>query len=83
MTTLEAVLGRRPGFDETMHALAEGFRREHGLALAPGGLTGAEVERAEALVREKYATERWTRAGRAMTARAVVVPGGAESEGKR
>ena len=69
MTTLEAVLRRRPGFEETMDALAEGFRREHGLVLAPGGLTVTEMERAEALVREKYGTERWTRAGRAMTAR--------------
>jgi lipoyl(octanoyl) transferase len=83
MTTLEAVLGRRPGFEETMHALAEGFRSEHGLALAPGGLTATEVERAEALVRGKYGTERWTRAGRAMIARAVTVPGGAGREGDR
>lgn len=82
MTTLEAVIGRRPGFEETLHALAEGFRREHGIDLAPGGLTGEEVARAEALVREKYGTERWTRAGRAMTARSVAVPGG-EREGGR
>jgi lipoate-protein ligase A len=83
MTTLEAVLGRRPGFEETMTALADGFRREHGLALTPGGLTAAELERAEALVREKYGTERWTRAGRAMSARTVVVPGAADREGGR
>jgi lipoate-protein ligase A len=83
MTTLEAVLRRRPGFEETMHALAEGFRREHGLVLAPGGLTVTEMERAEALVREKYGTERWTRAGRAMTARTVAVPGGGDREGGR
>ena len=30
MTTLEAVLGRRPSFDETVEALAEGFREAHG-----------------------------------------------------
>ncbi|HZP37511.1 MAG TPA: biotin/lipoate A/B protein ligase family protein [Methylomirabilota bacterium] len=83
MTTLEAVLGRRPGFEETMRALADGFRREHGIELVPGGLTGAEVARAEALVREKYGTERWTRAGRAMIARAVAVPGRLEREGGR
>jgi lipoate-protein ligase A len=83
MTTLEAVLRRRPGFEETMDALAEGFRREHGLVLAPGGLTVTEMERAEALVREKYGTERWTRAGRAMTARTVAVPGGGDREGGR
>jgi lipoate-protein ligase A len=67
MTTLEAVLHRRPSFDETMTALAEGFREAHGLDLAPGGLAPDEMELAESLVREKYGTERWTRAGRAMT----------------
>jgi hypothetical protein len=41
------------------------------------------MERAEALVREKYGTERWTRAGRAMTARTVAVPGGGDREGGR
>lgn len=83
MTTLEAVLGRRPGFEETMHALADGFRREHAIELAPGGLTEAEVDRAQALVLDKYGTERWTRAGRAMTARTVAVPGGLEREDGR
>ena len=42
MTTLEAVLGRRPSFDETAAALAEGFREAHGLTLEPGGLTDEE-----------------------------------------
>jgi lipoate-protein ligase A len=67
MTTLDAVLRRRPSFDETMTALADGFREVHGLDLAPGGLTAEEMELAESLVRDKYATDRWTRAGRAMT----------------
>ena len=75
MTTLEAVLGRRPGFDETMTALAEGFRKVHGLELSPGGLSAPEMERAEALVREKYGTERWTRAGRSISARTISSPG--------
>ena len=75
MTTLEAVLGRRPGFDETMTALAEGFREVHGLELSPGGLAAAEMERAETLVREKYGTERWTRAGRSIRARTIASPG--------
>lgn len=65
MTTLGAVLGRRPAFEETMTALAEGFRAVHGLELAAGGLAVEEVERAESLVREKYGTDRWTRSGRA------------------
>jgi lipoyl(octanoyl) transferase len=76
MTTLEAVLGRRPSFAETMTALAEGFRATHGLELTPGGLGPEEMERASALVRDKYGTERWTRAGRAMIVTAPV-PGGA------
>jgi lipoate-protein ligase A len=67
MTTLETVLGRRPGFDETMTALADGFREAHGLELSPGGLTAEEMERADALARDKYATECWTHSGRALT----------------
>jgi hypothetical protein len=67
MTTLEAVLGRRPSFEETMTALAEGFRLTHGLDLTPGGLDAAELETAEALVAEKYGADRWTRSGRALT----------------
>jgi lipoyl(octanoyl) transferase len=65
MTTLEAVLRRRPTFEETMTALADGFRAVHGLELAPGGLAAEELERALALVRDKYGTDRWTRSGRA------------------
>jgi lipoate-protein ligase A len=65
MTTLETVLRRRPSFDEAAGALAEGFRAAHGLTLEPGGLSADEVELAGLLEREKYATERWTRAGRA------------------
>src|SRR5262247_1547582 len=43
MTTLEAVLGRRPSFDEAAEALAEGFRAAHGLTLEPGGLSAEET----------------------------------------
>ncbi|MGH7420820.1 MAG: lipoate--protein ligase family protein, partial [Candidatus Rokuibacteriota bacterium] len=67
MITLEAVLRRRPAFAETMTALADGFRDVHGLELAPGGLTVEEMALAESLVREKYGTDRWTRAGRSIT----------------
>jgi lipoate-protein ligase A len=75
MTTLEAVLGRRPGFDETMTALGEGFREVHALELSPDGLSTSEMERAETLVREKYGTERWTRSGRSIRARTIASPG--------
>lgn len=67
MTTLEAVLRRRPGFAETMTALGDGFREAHGLELAPGGLDADELELAETLVREKYGTDRWIREGRSIT----------------
>ena len=65
MTTLETALGRRPSFDETAAALAEGFRSAHGLALEPGGLSEEEATLAARLERDKYATDDWTRAGRA------------------
>jgi lipoyl(octanoyl) transferase len=64
MTTLEVVLGRRPTFDETRDRLVDGFRRVHGLDLAPGGLTRAEAALAKTLAREKYGSADWTRAGR-------------------
>lgn len=59
MTTLEAALGRRPGFDEVAQALAAAFTEEHGLALEPGGLTQDEAESVAALVRERYGAEAW------------------------
>jgi lipoate-protein ligase A len=65
MTTLEAALHRRPSFAETMTALAEGFRVAHGLELNPGGLGAEETALAEALVQDKYGTDRWTWSGRA------------------
>jgi hypothetical protein len=64
MTTLEAVLQRRPSFAETIAALGAGFRDAHGMELRPGGLDREEEELMAALVRDKYATEEWTRSGR-------------------
>ncbi len=72
MTTLESALGRRPSFDETAAALAEGFRSAHGLALEPGGLSEEEAGLAAMLERDKYATDEWTRAGRAPRALTIV-----------
>src|SRR5712692_7421849 len=43
MTTLDAVLGRRPSFDDTVQALARGFRDTHGLELVPAGLDREEL----------------------------------------
>jgi lipoate-protein ligase A len=56
LTTLELVLGRRPGFDEVAAALVGAFEEEHGLALTTGGLSPDESAGVERLVREKYAT---------------------------
>jgi len=67
MTTLETVLGRRPFFDATVAALAEGFRTVHGLTLGPGGLTSGEIALADTLARDKYGSADWTRAGRIAT----------------
>jgi lipoate-protein ligase A len=63
ITTVAAVLGRRPGFDEVAEALGAGLAGALG-PLRPGGLSPGEVARAERLVAEKYATEPWTREGR-------------------
>ena len=59
VATLERALGRRPGWDECVTAIAAGFDAEHGLELRPGGLTADEAQQVEALAREKYATEAW------------------------
>jgi lipoyl(octanoyl) transferase len=56
LTTLEAVLGRRPGFDEVAGALVAAFEGEHGVTLTAGGLSLEESEHVEHLVRDKYAT---------------------------
>jgi lipoyl(octanoyl) transferase len=72
MTTLEAVLGRRPSFDEATGALADGFRAAHGLTLEAGGLSEEEIGLAGTLDREKYATDPWTLAGRAPRALTVI-----------
>jgi lipoate-protein ligase A len=59
LTTLQAALGRRPGFDEVAEALARAFEQEHGLDLRPGGLSDGETARVAALVRERYASAAW------------------------
>ncbi|HXJ77329.1 MAG TPA: biotin/lipoate A/B protein ligase family protein [Candidatus Methylomirabilis sp.] len=69
MTTLEAALGRRPSFAETADALALGFRHAHRLDLRSGPIQSHEAELAASLVREKYGTERWNRAGRGPSVR--------------
>jgi lipoyl(octanoyl) transferase len=57
--TLEQALGRAPDWDQCVSALAAAFEGEHGIELRPGGLTAEEAEQADALARDKYATEAW------------------------
>jgi lipoate-protein ligase A len=57
LTTLEAVLGRRPSFEEVAVALRHAFEAEHGLRLAPGGLTAEETVHVERLVRDRYGSD--------------------------
>ena len=59
MTTLEAALGRRPGFEEVAIALAAAFEAEHRLSLVPGGLGDDETAMVDRLVRDKYGTEQF------------------------
>jgi len=59
LTTLRAVLGRRPSFDEVAGALTDAFEREHGLDLRPGGLSPEETARVDALVTDRYASPGW------------------------
>jgi lipoate-protein ligase A len=54
LTTLEAAISRRPTFEEVATALGEAFEAEHGLTLAPGGLTDEETARVERLVQDRY-----------------------------
>lgn len=64
MTTLEAVLGRRPTFDDAVAAIVEGFAEVCGVAPKPGGLDADEDEAMRALTHDKYASDEWTQTGR-------------------
>jgi lipoate-protein ligase A len=59
--TVEAVLGKRISWEETVEALAAGFAEALNLRLEPGSLTVEEQVQAERLQAEKYATDAWTR----------------------
>ncbi|HEX8695321.1 MAG TPA: lipoate--protein ligase family protein [Longimicrobium sp.] len=57
--SLAALLGRAPGWDELTAALAAGWEEALGIELSPGGLTGAEAERAGRIA-GRYADPAWT-----------------------
>ena len=83
MTTLEAVLGRRPTFAEVAQKLAEGMASAHGIEVAPGGLSEREMARAAGLVDDKYGAPEWTRAGRVVTDLTRASAGSASEGGAR
>jgi len=64
MTTLAAVLGRSPGFDAVVEALAAGLAEALGVPLVSGGLSPHESALVETLVVGKYGSEAWTVLGR-------------------
>jgi lipoate-protein ligase A len=59
VATLAETLGRVPAWDDVVTALTAAFETEHGIDLRPGGLTAEEMGAADALARDKYATEAW------------------------
>ena len=83
MTTLEAVLGRRPTFAEVTEKLAEGMASAHGIEIAPGGLSEREMALAAGLADDKYGAAEWTRAGRVVTDLARASAGSARGGGAR
>jgi lipoate-protein ligase A len=65
MTTLAEVLGRAPGFDAVVEALAAGLAEALAVTLVPAGLSPEETALMEGLVSGKYGAEVWTVHGRA------------------
>jgi lipoate-protein ligase A len=59
MTSLEDLLGRRPGYPELAAALAEGFRRVLGSAPEEGGPAREERNLAEELEKRRYLSPAW------------------------
>lgn len=58
-STLAALLGREPRWDEVVDALAEGWMEAFGVGLQRGGLTALEAERARGR-RARYDDPAWT-----------------------
>lgn len=59
-TTVEEVLGYRVLWDEAAQAFVSAFEQELALKLTPASLSQAELDRANELVRDKYAAREWT-----------------------
>ena len=58
--TVESVLSREVSWEEAVGAFRDGFSEILNLKLIPEGLSERELQRAELLVREKYANHQWT-----------------------
>jgi lipoate-protein ligase A len=59
-TTAEHILGRPLDWEEAAQAFAQAFSQVLNIQLEPAELNAPELERAEALLREKYANPAWT-----------------------
>lgn len=59
-TTVESVLGVAPSWDAAAQAFVEGFEAKLGIQFERGELSRSELQRAEELVKEKYANAIWT-----------------------
>ena len=60
-TTAERILGHPLDWDQAAQAFAEAFAGRLNIQLQPSGLSPQELERATALMGEKYANPAWTR----------------------
>lgn len=59
-TTVESVLGQEVTWDSAAQAFVQAFEAQLGLSLEAGELSASELERAEELIRKKYAHPSWT-----------------------
>ena len=59
-TTVESTLGVETDWETTAQALVKGFETQLGIHFQRGEMSASESERAEELVREKYAHPSWT-----------------------
>jgi lipoate-protein ligase A len=59
ITSIKEELGHAVSVETVQNALSEGFKNAFGIQLAEGELTTFERELAEALCREKYASDDW------------------------
>jgi lipoate-protein ligase A len=59
-TSIEGVLGRIVGWSEAAAALKRGFEEALGLVFDQGSLSPSEHDRAQTLLKEKYAADAWT-----------------------